>query len=150
MFRKHGLVLFALATAMGVSSTLSAAEPEDQIKYRQNTMKALGGHTGSAFALVGGKVEHPDHLLPHAQGLAAMGGLIKDLFPEGSGEGKTAAKAEIWENPDDFGQKVEAAEQAAAAFLAAVESGDQEQIGASLKEVGQACKGCHDEYRQKD
>ena len=150
MFRKYGLMVIALATVMGVSSALSAAEPEEQIKYRQNTMKALGGHTGSAFALVGAKVEHPEHLLPHAQGMAAMGGLIKDLFPEGSDAGETGAKAEIWEKPDEFNKAVETAQQATAAFLTAVESGDQEQIGASLKDVGKSCKGCHDEFRQKD
>ena len=149
MFCKHGLTIVALAAALGVSTVVLADGPEDQIKYRKNTMDSLGGHTGAAFALVGGKVEHPEHLLPHAQALAAMGKLIKDLFPEGSGEGKTDAKPEIWQNPDDFSKKIETAEQATAAFLTAVESGDQEKIGAAIKDVGQACKGCHDEYRVK-
>ena len=37
---------------MLVPLALHAAEPEDIIKYRQNMMKAIGGHAGAAGAII--------------------------------------------------------------------------------------------------
>ncbi|MDQ2695856.1 MAG: cytochrome c [Pseudomonadota bacterium] len=139
----------ALAVTLGLSAALQAASPDEQIKYRQNVMKALGGHTGAATLIVQGKSGHPDHLLSHAQGMAAIGTQIGDLFPAGSGESETAARPEIWSQPEEFGKAVTRTEEATAAFLAAVESGDQEKIGAAMKDVGGSCKGCHDDFRRK-
>ena len=144
--------LFPISTVALLSllflSTLPAAEPEDLIKYRQNTMKAIGGHMGAIAAIVQGKVDM-NHLKPHADALAATSMTVKDIFPEDSAVGETNAKTEIWDKPDEFQQAVTKLEQAAAAFATAADSGDSAQIGAAMKDLGGACKNCHDNFRQK-
>ena len=54
---------------------------------------------------------------------------------------------DIWENTEDFQSKIEAFGTAAADFSSAAGSGDTAAIGGGLMKLGQACKGCHDDYR---
>jgi hypothetical protein len=53
--------------AMLAPLTLDAAEPEDIIKYRKNVMKAIGGLTSAAGAIVEGKVDYKRQLPEHAR-----------------------------------------------------------------------------------
>ena len=68
-------------------------------------------------------------------------------FPQGSkSEG---AKPAIWENQDDFSNKV-AANAAAARHLAAMAaSGDKAKTAQAAKDLGATCKSCHQSYRNK-
>jgi cytochrome c556 len=113
-------------------------------EYREHTMEAIGGHMQAAVNIIKGEVSHTDHLAIHAGALAELSAIVPALFPAGSGEG-TDAKPAIWENPDDFAERVEAFKTAAPAFDAAVSSG--EGVGPAIQNLGQACKSCHDDYR---
>ena len=70
-------------------------------------------------------------------------------FPPGTGPdvGKTRAKAEIWQKPQDFAAKDKAFVQAAREFKAAADSGDIDEIRGEVVDLGKACKACHDPYR---
>jgi len=72
-------------------------------------------------------------------------------FPKGTGPelGKTGAKPEIWQNPDDFTAKLRTFQAAAKTFNAAAASGDLNAIKAHAGDLGQACKACHDKYRSE-
>ncbi len=72
-------------------------------------------------------------------------------FPAGTGPevGKTGAKPEIWQNPQDFASKLRNFQSAAAAFNHAAMSGDVNLIKGKFGELGQACKACHDKYRSE-
>jgi cytochrome c556 len=139
-------VVLSVATAPMVV----AEEAENYIKYRQAVMKAIGGHTGASSQIVRGKIEAGEDLAMHAAALARLNSDLTRLFPEGSDFGETKAKGEIWEDWDKFEQAAKAAQDATAAFAAAAESGDQAAIAASFKDVGDSCKGCHKDFRQKD
>lgn len=148
--RKHHLVtIISIALILSLSGLLYAAEPEDQIKYRKNIMGIMGGHTGAVFAIAGGKVDHADAFLSHAAGLSAAAQMVKTIFPEDSAMGDTRAKQDIWDKPAEFKDAVNKLEVAASTLLKAAEDKDQEAIGAALKQLGGACKNCHDNFRQK-
>ncbi|WP_051531676.1 c-type cytochrome [Sphingomonas sp. URHD0057] len=70
-------------------------------------------------------------------------------FPQGTGPelGKTGAKPEIWQNPQDFVVKMRDFQAEARAFNAAARSSDLALIRAQSGDLGQACKACHDKYR---
>ena len=136
---------------LAVSLVATAQEdPEDQIKYRQNTMKATGGHVGAIALILRERVDYPDHLALHARSLSAVAETFPDVFPEGSDMGDTRALPAIWENPDDFEATIQQAQDAIAAFTAAVEANDKEAIGPAFEEVGDRCKACHDDYRKEE
>ncbi len=72
-------------------------------------------------------------------------------FHAGTGPdvGKTGARPEIWQNPQDFSAKLANFQAAAKAFQEAANGNDIAAIKAKLGPLGQACKACHDKYRSK-
>ena len=124
---------------------LGVAASEGEVDYRQNVMKAVGGHMGSIADIMRGKVAHNDHLATHANALADLAEIAPTLFPAGSEGGDTLPA--VWENAEDFQAKLDAFKEAAGALRDAAGSGDPAQVGMAVRNVGQACKGCHDDYR---
>src|SRR3954471_1033313 len=70
-------------------------------------------------------------------------------FPAGSGPevGKTGAKAEIWQNPQDFAAKLAAFQKAVKALKASTSGNDLAAIRGRVEAMGQTCKACHSKYR---
>lgn len=84
--------------------------------------------------------------------IATLAPQVPSWFPAGTGPdvGKTHARAEIWQRPDDFAAKAQAFEQAATAFRAAAQGSDVAAMRAAHADLGKSCKACHDLYREKD
>ncbi|HSD95581.1 MAG TPA: cytochrome c [Sulfuricaulis sp.] len=135
---------------MLVPLALHAAEPEDIIKYRQNMMKAIGGHTGAAGAIIQGKVDYKNQLADHARALQTLTSDIPALFPKDSDFGDTKAKDGVWSNRAEFEKTAKDAKTRVAAFAKAVQGGNQQAIVASYKEMGEGCKSCHKDFRKKE
>jgi cytochrome c556 len=94
---------------------------------------------------------NPDgDLAMHAEALAKLSRQITRLFPEGSDFGETKAKESVWQDWAKFEKAADAARDATAVFAEAAASGDEARISAAHKEVGKSCKGCHEDFRQKD
>lgn len=143
--------LATVATFLAISiPCANAAEPENYIKYRQAIMEAMGGHTGAAAQIVRGKVSPEGALKLHADSLAALAQNLTTLFPEGSDFGETDALPKIWTEWPKFEQAAANAKTATETFATAVASGDQAKIGEAFKGVGDACKGCHKDFREND
>lgn len=70
-------------------------------------------------------------------------------FPAGTGPevGKTGAKPQIWQAPQDFSAKLGAFQKASVAFNAAASGSDLTAIKARYADLGGTCKACHDKYR---
>ena len=134
------MVGFAMAgTAVVVAAT------EGEVEYRQHTMQAVGGHMQASVDILRQKVPHTQHMALHANALAELAEISPSLFPEGSQGGD--ALESIWEEPEDFAEKLAAMRKAAAGFSAVAGSTDMAAIGEAFQALGQACKSCHDSYR---
>jgi cytochrome c556 len=100
------------------------------------------------------KGDSPDlaQVRANADVIAALAPQVKTWFPEGTGPdaGKTHAKVEIWQKPEDFAAKARDFETAASAFKTAAQGNDVEAIRAAQGNLGKSCKACHDVYREKD
>ena len=136
----------AVALTAGTALSVSADESAT-IKYRQAVMKAVGGHMAGAVAIIKGKVPYEGDLVAHAKGLNDMANIAANAFKQRTEGGKTRAKPKIWEDGDDFRQKIEDLKKATADFLAA--AGSRAAAGAKLGAVGDSCKGCHKKFRAK-
>jgi cytochrome c556 len=70
-------------------------------------------------------------------------------FPKGTGQeaGKTRALPEIWSKPEDFTAAQKMFSDRAPKLLAAAKSKDVTAVQAAFKELGGACKNCHDTFR---
>lgn len=123
---------------------------EPAIKYRQNVMSAMGGLAGTAVGqLRDGFTFGPD-LQAVAAALEALSADIPALFPAGTDFGETKAKPEVWSKRDAFEEAASKAKEETAAFTAAAKQGDRKAIFAAFKGVGDACKGCHDDFRKEE
>ena len=140
-----------VAIAAGIGAASADGHSENVIKYRQNVMRAIGGHTGAIAAVVKGEVPFRGHVAAHADSLAAMSGSIVEMFPEGSTAGaETRAKAEIWQDWDDFVSAAGDLETATANLAQVVNGGgDAAAIEAAFGDVGKACGGCHRPFRAR-
>lgn len=142
-------VLIAAAFAAFVSGTAFAGA-EDDIKYRQNAMKAVGAQMGSIVAILKGEVDNKAALAEHA---ALMGGVTSTAITipafknntDGQTDRKTTATANIWSDWAKFEQGLKDMEAAGKAAAAAGANVNFDHV----KALGATCKACHDAFRQK-
>ncbi len=99
------------------------------------------------------KAEAPDlaKVRTGAAFIADLAPKVSTWFPAGTGPdvGKTEARAEIWQKPEDFAAKTQDFQQAALAFNQAAAGSDLAAIRSAHGNLGKSCKGCHDLYREE-
>ena len=143
--RLTGVALVAILTS-AAPTTAAAQDGSAVVQYRQSLMEAFRTHMGGVRAALGdaAPIGHAEH---HAVAFERMAQALANAFPAGSaGEGSRALPA-IWENRDDFMNKVSAIQTATAGLVTATGSGDADTIGAALQAVQGTCGSCHDAYR---
>ena len=69
------------------------------------------------------------------------------LFPKGSISEKSRAKAEIWEQWDEFNKQPGIVKKAAQALADAAKAKDEAEVDVKLKALGDACNNCHRSFR---
>jgi cytochrome c556 len=131
------------ALTLAVSSQVFAQA--DVIEKRQAAMKNNAANAKAIKAAV----ETKDYATVEAKAKDIMGTAdrIVSLFPKGSTEGKTKAKPEIWEKPDEFAKNAKALNKAAGELVSAAKTGNDADVGVKVKALGEACNTCHKEFR---
>ena len=135
-----------VAFVLAISVSFLVAADEDQVEYRQEVMSAIGGTMGALGKILKLEVDRPNDLAPLAAALAELANTAQSVFPEGSEGGD--ALPEIWQESEDFAERLMALKETANAFREAASSGDMAQIGPAVGEVGRACRACHTRYRE--
>jgi cytochrome c556 len=138
----------ALAMSLGIAPPMQVAAQDASpvVQYRQSLMGSFRTHMGGVRAAIGdaAPMGHAEH---HAVAFERMAQALANAFPEGPAEPGSRALPAIWENRDDFMDKVTDIQNATARLVTASRSGDVEVIGAALQGVQATCGGCHTSYR---
>jgi cytochrome c556 len=141
----------ALTLVLGTPVLVNAeTTAEDAFKYRVSIMTALKGHAGAISFQTRGLAGDSTYISNHARSLAALIGELETVFPEGSIVEDSEALPAIWEEPEAFAEALANVEEAAANLNNVAADGDLGAIGHAFMEVGKACKGCHERFRQED
>ena len=82
-----------------------------------------------------------------AESVADWSARMLDYFPEGSDQGDTKARAEIWFDFEDFTAKAKNAETAALSLVNLAKSGDASATAEGFKALAGTCKACHSSYK---
>jgi len=147
------LILAAAAVGSLVASLPAAAQfakPEDAIKYRKAAFTVMAAHFGRVGAMANGRVPFDAKAVAENAELATMmSKLPYAAFGEGTDKGDTKAKPEIWTEGDKFRAAAAKMQEEMAKLNAAAKTGNQDAIKAAFGPVGQACKGCHDNFRKE-
>ncbi len=123
---------------------------DKNLEYRQGVMNIFSWNLKPMSAVVKGEAPYDaEKFSRHARDLAAAANL--DLlagFPEGSDEGETDAKGEIWFDWKDFSAKFSDLKEKSAALEKAAASGDINQIRPAFGATARTCKQCHKQYKE--
>ena len=143
MVRKLLTGAFFGILALAVSTQVFAQA--DVIQKRQDAMK---GNSAAAKAIKGA-VETKDYATVEAKAKDIMGTADKivSLFPKGSTTGKTKAKPEIWEKPDEFSKAAKNLSKSADELASAAKAGNAADVDVKVKALGEACNSCHKQFR---
>ena len=131
-------------------SSSSLADSKGIIKYRQNVMKATGGHMGAIVDILKNRLPLADHIVDHARSIQQNSKMTLAMFPKGTGLGNTKAKPAIWENWSKFESAVQDFERESAKLAKVAESGDMEALAKQVRATGKTCGGCHRNFRKRD
>lgn len=133
-----------------LGAPLSGDEAKELMHERHEGMEDIG----DGIKALKGALEAPTPDLAtvrkEAAELAKTAPDVSGWFPPGTGPetGKTHAKAEIWQKPDDFAAKIRDFQAAAQKLNTAAQGTDVAAMKAAFGDVGKSCKACHDPYRR--
>jgi cytochrome c556 len=149
MFRK--IVVCAAVLAAGSALAMDAKQAGKAYEVRSSMFTLVGWNTGPLAGMA--KKEIPfdaDRAELHASRIAALVEMIPDAFAADTRgyDLPTEAKDAIWEEKQEFLELAAAIREKSSALVAAAATGDQDSFTAAFVEMGQACKDCHDRYRE--
>ena len=149
------LTMMVVCLALTLPAFAAKDPKKGAIKARQGEMQIRAFNLGPMMAMAKGKMPYDaekaqtmaDNLkvmLQLKNGAAWMQGTSNKEYPD-----DTTALPKIWETwPKiaDYGKEYAKAVNE----LAAVAGKGKEPFGKAIKDVGKACKSCHDDFRKKD
>lgn len=141
----------AMLAAASVAAKVSGPQAVQIMHERHDGMDNIG----NAFKALHREFDSSSAFVPTVRAsagqIATLSTKASGWFPTGTGPevGKTGAKLEIWQNPQDFAAKLSAFQKAAQVLNAAAASGDIAVAKARFADLGGTCKACHDNYRSE-
>ena len=146
------LIAASLTAVVSIPAVAHIERSEPLQSLRQSYFAIIGMTFGPMGDMVKGKIEWNDEqFAAWANDLASVSKVtVERGFAPGSDKGKTRARPAIWENPEDFAQKLANFRSEAAALAVTATSGDKAAAIAQFKQTGGACKACHDNYKSRN
>jgi cytochrome c556 len=146
---RTGFAISFVAAALLLAGSASGAEDDEAIVgYRQKVMSANGANMGAIGDILKFKLPYEKDIAGHARAMSITAKMIPTAFEKPVSAGKTDAKPEIWKEWDDFKKDAEKFVGASDKLAKVAEGGDTKAIMAQVKEVGNACQHCHEEFRK--
>ena len=147
--------LATLISLVGVSSATaqnSNKAAEFAIKYRKSLYTTMYGNFAPLGAMVKGAVPYDAKVFTvKAERVAFLSVMAADAFPAESQSGApTAAKAEIWSNRAEFDKLMKNWQDKTAALAKVSRDGKMDAIKPAFGAVADACKACHDKFKEEE
>jgi cytochrome c556 len=144
-------LLFGTAAIAVVVSTGAVALTDDPITTRKKLMQANGAvFYGIANGMIKGEIPfNPVLAAAVIRTNNAVAYSFGDYFPEGSDQGDTKARPEIWEEMAEFQQYL-ADFQAATDAAREADPQTLEAFQAVIMDINDTCLQCHEDFREED
>ena len=144
-----------LAVALGTTAVgLASAQPRPDarlsaVAHRQAQMKRLRASSKAISGFLQGAHDDAGQVRAAAATFQDVGARMPRLWPAGTGVGigKSRAKPQIWTERAAFQRRILGFRAAAAGFARVAATGDKARIGPQFRNVGAACKACHDFFQ---
>ena len=147
------MILMALAASPWVAAQ-NAPRPEALIKWRQSAYQVIAWNSGRIKAALAGSFSAQEvQSAAHALAAVANSGLV-GLFAAGTEHGKgwreTTARDTVFSDAQKFRALTEEFARETSSLARIAGTGDRNAVNEQFLKVAQACKACHDKYRQTD
>jgi cytochrome c556 len=138
--KTHALITITLSLALSLSAAKADVIGERKAKFRQNVdaMKAI------SKAIPEGDVST---IAVAASLVAEWSKEMTAFFPEGSDQGDTKARPEIWLEWEKFEALAGNAADKALALAALAQAGNKDGLADGLNALGATCKACHNSFK---
>jgi len=148
------VLLGSLALLVGVAVFSSAAfaqgKPEVLVKQRKAAMTLMGKYFGPLGRMAAGKAAYDSDIIKRNVGyLEVLDKMPWDGFQASTRNVKSRALPAVFDQPDKFKEAQQKVRAAVDKLAAASKGVDEDAIKAAIKGVGQACSGCHKNFREK-
>lgn len=151
--RRKRLPAGTLALAVALATAPAAGQfnkPELAVKYRQSALFLMGSHMQRIKAELSTSKPRLEVLRASADLIDRLKTVPFEAFVPGTDEVEnTAAKPEIWTEPDRFKKLAEQMQDRVTELDNAARAGDVAALRSAFDETGKACKRCHDDFRRK-
>jgi cytochrome c556 len=153
MLKKCALVLLAVAAGTSPASAMDDKQAIRAAETRQAVLTVVGWNIGPMSAMVKEQLPYDaDQFQLHAERIAYMSTMLVDAFRPDTTQYpvETEALDVIWDDFGEFERRAAAMNEKAEALSAVAKRGDFDASKAAFIELGQACKNCHDKFREDD
>ena len=145
-------IVLAAASLLGMSAAIHADaqnKPGDVVHYRQDIMGVIGWNFAPLGAMVKKKTAwDAAAFAKRAERLQFLSTQVLEGFPNAASGGvETDAKADIWNDLDDFKAKLDDFVTEAKNLNDAAKTGDETKMKDQFKKTAEACKACHEKYK---
>lgn len=143
-------VVAGLVATCVSSVALAQVKPEDEIRYRQSVMNVIGRNFGTLVAMAKGERPFDAAAAQKAAVVVeTLSGLPWAAFGPGTEKGApTKADPKVWTEVAKFKDGADKMQVEVRKLPAATK--DLAALKAQVGELGKTCKGCHDDFRQKE
>lgn len=139
----------SLAVMLTAPALAQFAKPEDAVKYRKSALFVMQQNFSRLAAMAGGKAPFDARAAADSAAVAEfMSKLPWAAFGEGTDQGETRAKPEIWKEQAKFKDYSEKMQAEMSKLAAAAKTGNLDAIKSAVNATGASCKACHDAYRK--
>lgn len=148
---KLGSIVSLLLMFSTIVTADEGTQAEKAIKYRKGVFHVIAWNFAPMGAMVKGEMAFDaEQFAKNAERVKIMSEMPSlEGFIEGSDKGDTEAKAEIWQNWDDFKAGMEKFQQEATKLAEVAQKASQvEDVKAQLEATAKTCKSCHDDYKE--
>jgi cytochrome c556 len=154
LYLKSAVAGIALAAVAGTTLAQVVGKMDDQIRWRQSAYHTMGWSMARIKANVEGSY-NKDQVIEAANVIQAianskMGALYQPGSDKGKGWKETRLKSEFFSDKETLGKVAGNFGQQANEMAKVAATGDAAAVKAQFGKVGEACKGCHEKFRQED
>jgi cytochrome c556 len=151
MKRSFVAAVAVLAAAASLPAAAQFQKPEDAVKYRQSGMFVMANHFGRIGAMVNGRAPYDASVATqNAELVATLSVLPFAGFVDGTASAeKGKANAAVWSKRGEFDAGAKKMQEEVAKLVAAAKTNNLDNLKTAFGAAGQACKGCHDNFRNQ-
>ena len=150
--RTLGALALALTLAVGAGSAAGQGRPskgEQMLKYRKAVYQTMAWNFGPIAAMAQDKMPFDaKEFALRAERVAWLAPLLKEAYgPETRDLPESKLKPEMWNQRSDFDHRLQVLLDRTSELARTAQTGDVAQSKSAFLETANACKACHDKYR---